>query len=137
MNLNDAIGKSVFIFDDRSYTDEDLKAMTTEELERLRMRVSLSASNLSNAIRAKQIDYTNGGKGMTMDWYVSHKNSLTIQQRMLPYISFILRKRYSLVQGISDFFMKEAKGVLAQDDYEKILSRAKQEMDVAKKEVCP
>jgi hypothetical protein len=127
MNLQDAIGKDVYIIENDQYTDIDIKNMSIDELERLKMRVNLKIDGLSSAIKAKQIEYANGGKGTTKEWYVTHRYALTINQRMVPYINNIIKniiKRRRSEKSLGDHFMDQARQLLTQNDFETILKNA-------------
>jgi hypothetical protein len=127
MNLQDAIGKTVYIIENDQYTDSDIKNMSIDELERLKMRINLKIDGLSSAIKAKQIEYANGGEGSTKEWYVTHRYALTINQRMLPYINNIIKniiKRKRSEKSLGDHFMDQARQLLPQNDFETILKNA-------------
>jgi hypothetical protein len=123
MNLQDAIGKDVYIIENDQYADIDIKAMPIDELERLKMRVNLKIDGLTSAIKARQIEYAEGGKGSTKTWYVNHRYALTINQRMLPYINAILKRRRS-EKSLGDHFIDQARRLLPQNDFETILKNA-------------
>jgi hypothetical protein len=127
MNLQDAIGKDIYIIENDQYSDIDIKNMSMDELERLKMRVNLKIDGLSSAIKAKQIEYANGGKGTTKEWYVTHRYALTINQRMVPYINNIIKsiiKRRRSEKSLGDHFMDQARQLLTQNDFETILKNA-------------
>jgi hypothetical protein len=128
MNLQDAIGKDIYIIEENRYTDTDLKRMSLEDLESLRMRIELKVNSLSMLIKTKQIDYTSGGKGTSKAWFVKHKYALLLNQRILPYITNLIKQRRRELRGIGDYFMDEAKVFLKQKDFEEILKNAQHEM---------
>jgi hypothetical protein len=135
MSLRDAIGKEQYIIEGNQYTDADLKKMSLEDLESLRMRIELKISTLSLLIKTRQIDYTSGGKGTTKEWYMRHKYVLLINQRVLPYIANIIKQRRKKLRGIGDYFMDEAKVFLKPNDYEAILKNAQHEMSLLREGV--
>jgi hypothetical protein len=124
MNLRDAIGKDVYIIENDQYTDTGFQNLPTEELERLKMRISLKINSLASAIKAKQIDRANGGEGATKEWYVNHRYALTINQRMLPFINSLIKQRRRSGKSMSDHFMDQARLLLPRDDFEAILKSA-------------
>ena len=128
MNLRDAIDKDVFNIDADNYTDADFQAMSIDELETLKMRIDKIISELSIAIKEKQIEYQNGGKGFTRGWYSGHKGYLTINQHVLTYVSYLIKKRRREGRTISDHFMEQAKTFLPRNDFDNILNKALQEM---------
>jgi hypothetical protein len=124
MSLRDAIGKDVYIIEDGQFTDSDFQGMPTEDLEKLKLRVSLKISNLSTAIKAKQIDHASGGEGASKGWYINHKVALSINQRILPYINSLIKQRRRAERNIGDYFMDQAKVFLSQNEFESILKKA-------------
>jgi hypothetical protein len=132
MSLRDAIGKDIYIIEENQYTDADLKKMSVEDLEQLKLKVTLKISSLSLAMKAKQADYATGGAGTSKEWYINHKYALHINQRVLPYINALIRGRFKEIRGrsrsISDYFMDEARAFLKPDEFETILRNAQQEM---------
>jgi hypothetical protein len=136
MNLRDAIGKDFYVIDGSGYIDEDLKKMSLEALESLRLRIELKISSLSMSIKANQIDYASSGKGTTKEWYTKHKYVLSINQRVLPYIANLIKqRRREQRRNISDYFMDEAKAYLKQNDFEEILKNARHEMAILWEEI--
>jgi len=124
MKLRDAIDKDLFIIDDNQFTDADLQKMSVDELETLKMRINTKISGISASLKEKQIDYANGGKGTTKDWYMTRKYALSINQRALTYINTVIKKRRRTGRSISDLFMDQAKIVLPSREYEQILNSA-------------
>jgi hypothetical protein len=129
MNLHDAIDQGVFNIDDNQYTDSDLQAMSVDELETLKLRINKKISGLSAALREKQIEYSNGGKGAEKEWYMNRKIALSINQRVITYVNSLIRNHRRLERNISDYFMEQAKIVLAREDFELILSKAQREKE--------
>jgi hypothetical protein len=132
MSLRDAIGKDIYIIEENQYTDADLKKMSVEDLEQLKLKVTLKISSLSLAMKAKQADYATGGTGTTKEWYINHKYALHINQRVLPYINALIRGRLKETRNrsISDYFMDEARAFLKPNEFETILRNAQQEMSL-------
>ena len=122
MKLSDAIGKDVYFIENDEYTDADFENMPIDELERLKMRVSLKINALASAIKAKQIGHSQGGEGATQEWYINHRHALTINQRILPFINLLYKRRR---KSISDCFMDQARLVLPKDDFENIMKNAR------------
>jgi hypothetical protein len=129
MTLRDAIDQDVFNIDDTQYTDADLQVMSADELETLKMRINKRISGLSAAIKGKQIDYSNGGKGAEKEWFMNRKIALWINQRVFDYVNFLIKNRRRLERNISDYFMEQAKTVLPRNDFELILSKAQREKE--------
>jgi hypothetical protein len=130
VNRQDAIEKDIYIIEGNQYTATDLKRMSLEDLESFRMRIDLKISSLSLIIKTKQIDYTSGGKGTAKEWYTRHKYALSINQRVLPYIANLIKRRRGELRSISDYFMDEAKVFLKSNEYEAILKNAQHEMSL-------
>ena len=129
MNLQDAIDQKKFIIEDRTLTDDDIQAMSIDELETLKMQITKKISGLSASLKEKQIDYANGGQGSSKEWYMSRRSALSINQRVLTYINSLIKKhRIRTSRTISDYFMVKAKAVLPRADFENILGEAQKEM---------
>jgi hypothetical protein len=124
MSLKDAIGKDVYLIEDDQFTDSDFQGMPTEDLEKLKLRINLKISNLSTAIKAKQIDHSSGGEGASKDWYINHKIALSISQQILPYINSLIKQRRRAERTLGDLFMDQAKAFLTQNEFETILKNA-------------
>jgi hypothetical protein len=124
MNLKDAIGKDKYIIDEACYTDEDLQAMSTDDLETLKMKVANKISGLAAKIRNKQIEYANGGEGASADWYANHKYLLSINEKVMPYINSLLKRRRRAERNLGDAFIDEARCALTAKDFDLIFLRA-------------
>ena len=127
--MHDAIDQGVFNIDDNQYTDADLQAMSVDELETLKVRINKRISGLSSALREKQIDYSNGGKGAEKEWYMNRKIALSINQGVFTYVNRLIKNRRRLERTISDYFMEQAKIDLTRNDFELILSKAQREKE--------
>jgi hypothetical protein len=134
VELSDALGKDIYIIDDDRYAGRDLKAMSIEELEILKLRVNRKITGLSSAIKAKQVEYSAGGEGATKEWFVNHKYALNINQCVLPFINNLIKIRKKETRGLSEYFMDEARACLKPVEYESILQNARREMDLMKGE---
>jgi hypothetical protein len=131
MNLRDVIDQNKFIIDDKTFTDDEIQAMDIDALETLKMRITKKINGLSASIREKQIEFSQGGKGVSKEWYMSRRNALSINQRVLTYVNSLIKKRIRrTTRSISDYFMDEAKVFLKPNDYEAILKNARQEMSL-------
>ena len=128
MTLKDAIDRDEFRIDNCAYTDEQIKAMTTEELELLKTLILKRMSGISAVLREKKMDYRKGGKGSTPEWFLSRKSALSINQRVLTYVSGIIKSRRRIERNLGDFFMDKAKLFLPHEEYETILKSAQREM---------
>ena len=134
MTLHDAIDKDFFIIDETRYSDTEIQKMTLDDLETLKMRINKKISGLSASIKEKQIDYANSGRRASKDWYLNRKLALSINQRVLMYVNYLLKKRSKEAsQGLGDYFMGQAKIILKKNDYELILSNAYREKECAER----
>lgn len=124
MSLKDAIGKDKYIIDEACYTDNDLQAMSTDDLETLKMRITNKISGLAGKIQKKRIEYANGGEGATKEWYANHKYLLSLNEKVLPYINSLLKQRRRVGRNLGDAFMDEAKRTLPAKDFDVILLQA-------------
>jgi hypothetical protein len=122
MNLRDAIDKDQFYIENISYSDNDLKAMSFEELETLKMQITKKINGLSLSLKEKQDDSFNGGR----------KRALYINQRVLVYVNSLMKK-YSLQKlSIADYFFEHAREILPPMLFEQILNDAQTSMRVQK-----
>jgi hypothetical protein len=128
MNLKDAFDNEIFTIEGKEYSDADFQAMPLDDLETLKMRIDKKISGLSASLKEKQIEYSNGGEGATKEWYTRHKNAMSINQRVLTYVNYLIKRRRRNERTISDYFMEAAKAVLPRRDFEKVLTKAHQEM---------
>jgi hypothetical protein len=129
MNLQDAIDQNKFIIEDRTFTDNEIQAMDIDALETLKMQIVKKITGLSASIKEKQIEYAKGGKSASKEWYMSRKNALSINQRVLTYVNSLIKKRFRTSRTISDYFMNQAKALLPREEFESILSNAHQKRE--------
>ena len=128
MTLKTVFDQDYFSIDGNQYTDEDMKAMSQDELETLKMLIAKKVSGLSTAIMEKKMDYANGGPGATKDWMKRHRDALSINQRVLNYVIYLIKKRRRIERKIGDCFMAAAMDILPRGDYERILTKAQEVM---------
>ena len=130
MKLQDIIGKDVFLFKGKEYTDQDLQRLSTEELEEMKMQVSADIFKISVTIKSKQIEFASGGDGFKKEDYINLKRAMSFLQRILPYLTRMIKQRHKDERWLSDYFMDEAKLYLSPGEYETILSRARKEREL-------
>ena len=130
MNLQSIIGKDVFRFEDKEYTDQDIQNLSTEDLENMKMKVSADIVRIASVVKSKQVDFFNGGNGLKKEEYINLKHAISILQRMLPYLNKMVKQRHRRERSISDYFMDEAKLYLEPIEYETILIRARKEQEL-------
>jgi len=119
MTLNDVIGKDVFIFEEKQYTDDDFLKMSLEELATFKARLNRKVTDIADKIKAmKDIE--------TPDWYVSKKYALSLTSKMIPYINFAIKQRNKKDRSLGDHFMDQAKIYLPEKEFEIILNNAVQ-----------
>jgi hypothetical protein len=128
MNLRDTIDQDKFIIDGRTLADDEIQAMDIDALETLKMQIAKKIAGLSASIKEKQIEYAKGGKSASKEWYMSRKNALSINQRVLTYVNSLIKKRLRKARSIGDYFMDQAEAYLTRGEYENILSSAHNEM---------
>jgi len=124
MTLKNVFDKDTFVIDGKEYTDQELQAMSLDDLETLKMLINKKVSGLSIAIKEKKMDYASGGKGASKDWTMRHMLARSINQRVLTYVNYLIKRRYDSERKISDCFMSEAKKYLRPVDYDCILTKA-------------
>jgi hypothetical protein len=122
MTLRDAIDKEHFYLENISYTDNDLKAMSFDELETLKMQITKKINGLSLSLKEKRDDSFTGGK----------KRALYINQRVLVYVNSLMKKHRQQQLSIADYFFEHAREILPPILFEQILNDAQVSMRVQK-----
>ncbi|MCL2210815.1 MAG: hypothetical protein FWB95_02715 [Treponema sp.] len=117
MKLTDVIGKEQFIFDDKTYTDDDFQKMNAEELATLKARITNKITNISDIIADNK-------ETESKDWLKRRKFVMSLYNKIIPYINSHLKK---FERNIGDCFMNQARIILPADEYEMILSNAGRE----------
>jgi len=120
MNLIDAIGKDIFIFEDNKYTDNDFKNMSSEDLATFKARISLKITDIADIIKARR-------KLEDGAWLARRKYALSLHTKIVPYINSLLKRRHKMERCLGDHFMDQARIVLSTEDYEMILRNAGRE----------
>ena len=114
MNLRDAIDKDQFIIEHVCYSDSEIKAMSLDELETLKMQITKKISGLSLALKNNPNDNFSMGK----------KRSLYLNQRVLVYVNSLLKKHEQNKTSLPERFIERAKAILPPELFEEILSEA-------------
>ena len=127
MNLRDAIDQDIFRIDDDQYSDADFLAMTLDELETIKLRISKKISGLSVAVARRK------GERASSDRYLICRSALSINERVHIYVKNLMKQRQRMRKTLGDCFMGKAEGVLSREVFESILSMAYQEMEAAQR----
>jgi hypothetical protein len=114
MTLRNAIDKDQFYIENISYSDDDLKAMSSDELETLKMLIQKKKDGLNLALKEKQDDSFNAGK----------KRALYINQRAFIYVSYLIKNRRQQKTTLTDYFFEHAMAMLPTTLFEQILYEA-------------
>jgi hypothetical protein len=122
MTLRDAIDKDQFIIEKVCYSDDELRAMSLDKLETLKMQITKKINGLSLSLKEKQDDSFNGGR----------KRALYINQRVLVYVNCLMKKHSLQKLSIADYFFEHAKAILPPMLFEQILNDAQTSMRVQK-----
>jgi hypothetical protein len=122
MTLKNAIDKEQFYIENIAYSDNDLKSMSLDELETLRMLITKKINGLSLSLKEQQDDNFNGGK----------KRALYINKRVLDYVNSLMRKHREKQLSIADYFFEHARATLPPMLFEQILNDAQTSMKVQK-----
>jgi len=125
MNLTDVIGKDVFIFEGKQYTDNDFQKMSLEELATFKARLNRKATDIADKIQAKR-------KTESPEWFTRRKYALSLTTKMIPYINFAIKQRGKKDRSLGDHFMDQAKMLLPEKEFETILSNAGKVMSLGK-----
>jgi len=122
MTLKDTIDKDFFYIESISYSDKDLKKMSVDELETLKMKIQKKIDGISLSLKGKQsyID-TN-----------SRKRALYINQRVLVYVSLLIKNQRQQKKTISEYFFEHARDILPIEQFDQILDEAEKSMKVQK-----
>jgi hypothetical protein len=114
MTLRDAIDKDQFIIEKVCYSDDELRAMSLDDLETLKMQITKKINGLSLLLNEKQDDSFNGGR----------KRALYINQRVLVYVNSLIKKHGQKKTSLADHFFVQARAILPPMLFEQILSEA-------------
>ena len=115
MTLRDAIDKDNFYIENISYSDDDLKAMSIDGLETLKMRITKKISGLSLSLKEKQNDgFSNNGQ----------KRALYLNERVLDYVNFLIKNHRQKKQSLEHYFLEHARQVLPPMLFAQILAVA-------------
>jgi hypothetical protein len=114
MQLRDAIDKDHFYIENISYSDNDLKIMSIDELETLKMRITKKISGLSLSLKEKQADSFNMGR----------KRALYINQRVLVYVNNLIKNNCQQKISLADYFFEHARAILPPMLFEQVLKEA-------------
>jgi len=124
MSLKAVFDQEIFVIEDTEYTDSDLQKMSLDDLEILRFRINKNIGRLKVAISEKKIDNESGDKGTDKEWLKRRKAALSINERVLTYVIYLIKKRARSGRTIGDYFMEAAKSVLPRGEFESILTKA-------------
>ena len=125
MKLTDAIGKEVFIFENKEYKHDDFEKMLSEELATFKARINLKVSNIADIVEQKK-------DTETKDWCRRRKYVLSLYNKMIPYINSLLKKRHKAERNLGDCFMDQARLLLSSEQYEMVLSNAGREYELSR-----
>jgi len=121
MTLSDAIGKEIFIFDNKEYTEDDFNNLSYEELETLKARINLKITNTVDLIKQyKKIE--------DKEWLRRKQYVVSVNNKIIPFINAVIRKQKKRNRGLGDYFMDQAKLILPPEDFDSILESAGNEM---------
>ena len=124
--LKDVLDKGVFRIDDDKYTDEDFKAMSIDELEKVKLRINQRIGKITTSIANKKLE-NNGDETELKKWYASRRSALSINERVSAYVKSLIASRLRSSKTTSDRFVSRAKAVLPREVFEGILNDAQQE----------
>lgn len=134
MGMRDIIGMDSFMIGDVSYTDADLESLPLDRLEDLKIKVSSDIIAISTQIKTIQIkadaglpiDETVAGiPEKSADWLIKANHALSKNQRFLPYLSSIIKKRRQSGRSVASYFMDVAREELDAQDFQSLLEESK------------
>jgi hypothetical protein len=127
MTLRNAIDKDFFYIENISYSDNDIKAMSFDELETLKILIVKKINGLSLSLKEKQEEnYSSLETEARKNWSMSRKRALYINQQVLLYINSLTRKHRERKSTLADHFIEHAKAILPPMLFEEILHEAQQ-----------
>lgn len=115
MTLRDTIDKDHFYIEKVSYSDKDLKTMPVDELETLKMKIQKKIDGLSLSLKEKQADSFDTN---------SRKRALYINQRVLVYVSLLIKNHRQQKKTMADYFFEHARDILPIALFDQILDEA-------------
>jgi|GEM_PF-3544443 len=125
MTLRDAIDKDFFYIENISYSDDDIRAMSFDELETLKMQITKKIDGLSLSLKEKQAENSNG---LEKDWSMSRKRALYINQRVQTYVASIMRKHKERKATVQEHFVDRAQEILPPAIFQEILYKAQKSL---------
>jgi hypothetical protein len=130
VKLKNVIGKNCFKIDADVYNDNFLAEMSVEELKVLKSRVDGKVRSIAAQLQAKKIDYQSGGAGASRKWYLDHKYTLGMFQKILPALNDYIKKRNREERSVSDYFVDEARNFLDKNTFDAIMENARREKEL-------
>ena len=133
ISLRTAIDQDIYRIDDEQYTDADFKAMSIDELENMKLRISKKISGISSAISNKKMDGIDSGDKASREWLKSHRAALSINERVSAYVKGLISKRIRKEKSVNDYFVRHAKVVLNPELFDRLMTEAR--LEVARSEL--
>jgi len=126
-SLWNVIGQDVFRIDDEQYNDADFQAMSIDELEVMKLRISKIISGLSTAIANSKLDSANGKEAVSKEWLVSRRSALSINERVSGYVKSLISYRLRMKKTTNECFVRNAKATLPPELFNQLMNKAQQE----------
>ena len=127
MKIKEVIGKSYFKIDSDQYTDERLAFISIDDLKNLKTRIEMKIKTLTAQMKIKKIEYIKSGPSTEREWYTNRKYALSVNQRMLPFLSEMINQRNRKERSLADYFLDEARVFLDKETYNAIMQNAMRE----------
>lgn len=129
MGMKDVVGIDNFKLGETSYADEDLNALSLEQLEELKLKINTNILSISSKIKSKQAEYSAGGEGASSEWFIGANHALNVNQRFMPYLSAMIRKRRQTGRSLDSYFVDVARETLSAQRFQDILNEARARYD--------
>jgi hypothetical protein len=123
MTLRDAIDREQFYLDGVSYSDNDLKAMSIQKLETMKLLITKKLQGLYLALKENQTDENNP---FTKDLINKQKRAKYFNENVLIYVNTLIKCQRSQKLSLAEYFMEHAKEILPPVLYEQVMHEAQE-----------
>jgi len=119
MTLKDAIEKDRFYIENISYSDKDLKKMSVDDLETLKMKITRKIKGLSLAMENNPTN-----NPYTKDLVNRQKRARYFNENVLVYVNLLIKSQRSQKKTVIDYFFEHARNILPTALFDQILDEA-------------
>jgi len=119
MTLRNVIDKDRFFIENVSYSDKDLKAMSADELETLKMKITKKIKGLSLAMENNPTN-----DPYSKDLINRQKRARYFNENVLVYVNLLIKSQRSQKKTMTDYFFEHARDILPIALFNQILDEA-------------